>query len=111
MHERVERDLVLPGVVLFLGRQFPVHQEIRDLQVVRRFSELLDGVTAVYQDAGLTVDIRGRAAARGGIGESRIVDSQARTLAVADLLKVGGADSAVGDRQLILFAGAIVRDG
>src|SRR5699024_7679669 len=76
-----------------------------------RFGELLDRVTAVFQDAGFTVDIGDRAAARGGIGESRIVDSQARTLAVADLLKVGGADSAVGNRQLILFAGAIVRDG
>src|SRR5712672_1309107 len=54
--------------LLRLGRQFPVEQEIACLQEVALFGELLDRVAAVFEDAGIAVDIGdlGLAASRGG---------------------------------------------
>jgi hypothetical protein len=80
-----------------------------------RFSSswmLLDGVAAVLQDPLLAVDERDRALAGGGVHEAGVVDGEAGLVLVgADLADVGGPDGAVGDRDVVLLAGAVVAYG
>ena len=95
-----------------LGRQLAVDQQVGDLEEGGLLGQLLDGVAAVLQDALVAVDVGDGAAAGGGVDEAGVVDRQAglrprRT----DLAQVGGLDGAVGDRDVVLLAGAVVADG
>ncbi len=111
VHERVVGDLVHPRLVLGLGRERAVDQEVGDLEEVRLLGELLDGVPAVLEDALLTVDVGHGAAAGGGVDEAGVVDGQAGSLVVGlDLPDVGGLDGAVEDRDVVLLSGAVVTD-
>jgi len=110
VHERVGRDLVVPGLELRLRRQLAVDQEVGDLQVARSLCELLDRVAAVLEDALVAVDERDRRAARRGVHERRVVRHETEVVVVdSDLTQVDPADGPVRDRDLVLAAGAIVR--
>ncbi len=112
VHERVVGDLVHPGVVLRLGRQGAVHQEVGDLEEVGLLGQLLDGVAAVLEDPLLAVDEGDGAAAGGGVHEAGVVDREPGFVVVGlDLPDVGGLDGAVGDRYVVLLPGAVVPDG
>ena len=102
----VEGDLVHPLLVLLLGRQLAVNEQVRDLEVRRGLRELLDGVAAVLEDPGFSIDVRDCRAAGRGVGESGIVKSQAGLLP-----EIAGRDSAVGDGELVFGAVAVVTDG
>ena len=60
VHERVVGDLVHPGVVLLLGGQLALDQEIGHLEEVGLLRELLDRVAAVLEDALVAVDVGDR---------------------------------------------------
>ena len=112
VHERVERDLVHPLLVLVLGGQLAVDEQVGDLEVCRRLGQLLDRVAAVLEDALLAVDEGDGAAARRGVREAGVVHGDARlVVGLADLADVGRVDGAVGDGQLVLVAGAVVAHG
>ena len=112
VHERVVGDLVHPGLVLRLGRQLAVDQQVGDLEEVRLLGQLLDRVAAVLQDALVAVDEGDRAAAGGGVDEAGVVDREAGVVVAGlDLAEVGGLDGAVDDRDVVLLAGAVVADG
>ena len=112
VHERVVGDLVHPGVVLVLGRQGAVDQQVGDLEEVGLLGQLLDRVAPVLQDALLAVDVGHGAAARGGVDEAGVVDGQAGLVVGGlDLPDVGGLDGAVEDRDVVLLSGAVVTDG
>ena len=110
--ERVVGDLVHPRVVLGLGRQRAVVEEVGHLEEVRLLGQLLDGVAAVLEDPLLAVDVGDGAAARGGVDEAGVVDGQPGLVVVGpDLPEVGGLDGAVEDRDVVLLSGAVVTDG
>jgi hypothetical protein len=86
--------------------------QVRRLEVVRALSQLLDGVSAVLEDALVAVDVGNRAATRGRVHERRVVGDEAEVLrARLDLLEIAGANRAVLDRQLVLFARAVIGNG
>ena len=72
VHERVERDLVHPRVVLLgLVGSSPWTQQVGHLEVRRLLGQLLDRVAAVLQDALVAVDEGDGAAAGRGVRRSR----------------------------------------
>ena len=64
--------------------QIALNQQIGHLKEYRALAQFLDPVAPMLQDAGLTVDVRDRAPACGGVGESRIERHQTR--AVVELI-------------------------
>ena len=111
VHERVVRNLVRPRLRLAGARQVAVQEQVRDLEERAVLGEFFDRVSAVPQNALLTVDERDGAAAVGGIQEGRVVGQQPIVvLAGLDLAQIGGADGAIGDRNLVAPAGPGVGD-
>ncbi len=92
-------------------RQLAVDQQVGDLEVARVLAQLLDRVAAVLEDAGVTIDVGDRAAARGRVHERRVVGHQPEfVLLDLDLAQVHGAHGAVGDGHLVGAPGAGVGD-
>ena len=90
-------------------RQLAEHQQVRHLEVRAVLGQLLDGVAAVLELALVAVDVGDRASARGGVGERRVVRHQPEVvIGRLDLAQVHGLDGAVGDRHVVLLAGAVV---
>ena len=56
VHHRVARHAIVEIVLLRLGRQFAVEQEIADLEEVAVLGELVDRIAAVQQNAFVAVD-------------------------------------------------------
>ena len=56
VHHRVAGDAIVEIVLLRLGRQFAVEQQIADLEEVAVLGELVDRIAAVQQDAFVAVD-------------------------------------------------------
>ena len=110
--EGVVGDVEHPAVELGLGRQLAEDQQVGDLEEGRALAELLDRVAAVFEDAGVAVDVGDRGAAGGGVGEGRVVGHQPEfVLGDFDLAQVHAAHGPVLDRQLVGLAGAVVGDG
>ena len=61
VHERVVGDLVHPRVVLVLGGQLAVDEQVGHLEEVRLLRQLLDRVAAVLEDPLVAVDEGDRA--------------------------------------------------
>ncbi len=111
VHEGVGRDVEHPRLELVLLGQLPEDQQVGDLQVAAVLAQLLDRDAAVPQLALVAVDPGDRAAAGGRVQERRVIRHQAEVvLGHLDLPQLGRADRAVLDRQLVLAAGALVRD-
>ncbi len=68
---------IVEVLLLLRGRKLSVKQEIAGLQEVAMFGELLDRIAAVFQDAGIAVDIGDFRLAGAGRGEARIVGEHA----------------------------------
>ena len=111
VHERVVGDVVHPGLVLGLGRQLAVDQQVGDLEEGRLLRQLLDRVAAVLQDPLVAVDERDRALARGGVHEAGVVDGQRGAVTVLDLSEIRALHRTLLDRYVVLLAGAVVPDG
>ena len=111
VHERVDRDLVLPVRQLRGGRQLAVDEQVGDLEIGRLLGELLDRVAAVLEDAVRAVEVRHRRAAGGRVHECRVVRHEAEVVLVdADRAEVQRAYGAVDDRDLVRPARAVVGD-
>ena len=59
--------------LLRLGRQFAVEQQVAGFEEVAFFGQLLDRIAAVFQDAGVAVDIGDLGLAASGRGEAGVV--------------------------------------
>ncbi len=80
VQHRVAADPVLELGQLVLRRQLAVDQQVGHLDEGGLLGQLLDGVPAVAQDAGVTVDVGDRALARGGVDEAGVVGDGAGVL-------------------------------
>src|ERR1700693_5400078 len=89
-----------------------MNEEIGGVHVGAFFGEVLDGIAAVTQDAGVAVDESDFADAGRGVVEGGVVAHHAE-IGGGDfnLAQVGGADGVVNDGNFVIFAGAIVGDG
>jgi hypothetical protein len=67
VHHGVARDATVEIFLLRLGRQFAIKQQIADLEEVAVLGELLDRITAMEQDALVTID-------EGDLGSQLAVD-------------------------------------
>ncbi len=78
----VNHGVVLYGAdelgLLLCGWQLAIEQQVAGFQVVRFFSQLLDRVAAVQQDAVVAVDIGDFRLARGGRHETWVEGETAR---------------------------------
>src|SRR3712207_1974285 len=105
----VVRDLIDPPIVLVLGRQVPVDQEVRHLQIGRSLAELLDGDAPVLQDALLPIYVGDRAPATRRVRVARVVGHQAEVVLVdLDLPEAHRTDRALLYLYIIAPARAIV---
>ena len=57
MHHGVARDAMIEILFLALGRQFTVEQEVADFEEIAVLGELVDGISAVQQNACVTIDV------------------------------------------------------
>ena len=111
VHVGVDRDLVLPLVVLLLGGELAVDEEVRDLEVGGVLGEVLDRVAAVLKDPGLAVDVRDLASAGRRVRERRVVGHEAEVVLIdLDLAEVHRLHRAVCDLDLVGLARAVVGD-
>ena len=109
--EGVVGDVEDPALELGLGRQLAEDEQVGDLEVARVLAQLLDRVAAVLEDPRLAVDEGDRRAARGGVGERRVVGHQAEVVVGdLDLAQVHRLHGPVGDLELVGLAGAVVGD-
>ena len=58
VHHGVARDAIVEIVLLRLGRQLAVEQQVADFEEVAVLGQLLDRVAAMQQDALVAVDDR-----------------------------------------------------
>ena len=90
--------------------QLALDDQVGGLEVVAVLGQVLDRIAAIAQDALVAVDEGDLAAARGGVGEGRVVGHQAevvgRRLDVAQ--GVGANHATLFDRHFVVFAGAVV---
>src|ERR1700730_2490798 len=73
MDKRMVRDVVSPLIELRAIGQFPVQNQIGCLEVGAFLGQLLDGISAVSQDAFVTVNECYLAMAQGRITEGRVI--------------------------------------
>ncbi len=108
----VVAHVVLPPVQLGLRGQLTLEQEVGYFEEAGLLCQLLDGVSAVPEDAFVAVDERDGAATAGGIEEGRVIGHEPEVIVRhLDLAQVHCLDRALGDRQLVGLAGTVVDDG
>jgi hypothetical protein len=69
----VMRDVVHPVLHLLAGGQLAVEEEVGHLEVAGALGELLDGISAVAEDAVVAVDLGDATDRRGRVDEGRVV--------------------------------------
>src|SRR5258706_6412818 len=111
MNDRMDRDVMRPTRQLRLGRQFAVENQIGGFKISTFFSDLLDRIPTIAQNAFIAVDIGDSALARGGIHKARVVADDTIVLTNLDLEQIRRLDRAVFDRNLVLFASPVVGYG
>ena len=111
VHRHALCDLRRELLELLGAGQLTVDEQPGNLDERAAVGELLDGVSAVTEHAGITVEERDRAAARRGVHERRVVGHQAEVIIRdLDVAKFRGTDRAIGDRDLVGLAGPVIRD-
>ena len=93
MQHRVVGDVLDELVLLRLGRQLAVHQQVAALHEVALLGQLGDVVAAIEQHAFVAVDVGDLGAARAGRGEAGIVGEHPRTRRTSFGYRPGAARS------------------
>ena len=111
VHVRVVLDVVLPLGLLLGVRELSLGQQVGHVEEARALGKLLDRIAAIPEDSPVAVDEGDGAAAGGGVHEGRVVGHQPEVFRPRlDLAQGQGGDGAVGDRDLVRFAGPVVGD-
>jgi hypothetical protein len=86
-------------------------QQPCDFEEARLLGQLLDGITAIAQDALVAIDESDCRPARRGVHERRVVTHDPEVFGLdLDLLQVGSANGLIRDRGVVHLAGARVLD-
>ena len=96
-HEIVER------LFLGLGRQFAVHEEVAGLEEVAAFGQLFDRIAAIFQNAGVAVDVGDLGLAASGRSEAGVVGKHSGLgveLGDVDYIRPNGAAQ---NREIVSF--------
>ena len=97
---------------MLAGRQFAKKDQVGGFEIGAALGQLLDGVSAIAQDAGVAVDEGDFALAERRIVEGRIVTHHAEIALVhLDLAEIESADRIVGDGHFVGFTVTIVGNG
>jgi hypothetical protein len=80
LQERVDANLVGEILELLGGGQLVVHQEVGDLEERRPLGQLLDRVTAVAENAGVTIDVGDRRRGRSSVHKTLVEGDEAGLL-------------------------------
>src|ERR1700723_2773528 len=111
VNEGVMRNVVGPIRELRLVGKLAVKNQVGGLDVSAFFSEFLDGITAVTQDALITVDVSYFAGTRSCVGEGGVVAHHAEVFAIYfNRPQVESANGVVLDGKFKLPARPVVRD-
>jgi len=111
VQERVVRDLLRPRVELVLGRQLPVDEEVRRLQVRALLRELVDRLAAVAQDPGVAVDVRDAARDGRRVEERRVVARGPNSLSAVARIALSsiGTSMLLPDRLSVMVSVSVMR--
>ena len=107
VNEGVVGDLVGPIGHLRLGREFAVEEQIGNFEKARLFGQLLNGVTAISEDAGAAIEFGDGTFRCGGSGEGGVVEPGARH----EFRPCRGIDATVDDRNFDRLSGAVIGNG
>jgi hypothetical protein len=100
-------DAIVEVLLLRGGRQLSVEQEIAGLQEVAMLGELLDRIAAIFEDAGVAIDVGDLGLAACGRREAGIVgEHPGLAVQLADVDHVR-ADGAAQNREIVV----LVADG
>src|SRR6516225_4535829 len=81
MNHSVKGDLVYPIFQLGGGGKFAMNYQVGDFQKIAFVRELLDGVSAIAQDALVPIDVGNCALTSGGVHECGVVGHQPKIFA------------------------------
>ena len=113
VHHGVVDHALVEILLLRLGRQLAVEQQVAGFEKVAFFGELFDRIAAVFQDTGVAVDIGDLGLAAAGGGEAGIIGKHSGLgVELGDVDDVGPNAAAqnreivglVADRQRCVFA-------
>ena len=77
VHHGVMDDALVEFLLLRLGRQFAVEQQVAGFEKVAMLGQLLDRIAAIFQHAGVAVDIGDLGLAAAGRGKAGVVGEHA----------------------------------
>ena len=103
MHHRVARDAIIKVRLLRDGGQFAIEQEIAGLQKIAVLGDLLNGIAAIQQDAGVAVNVGDFRFRAGGRGKAGIIGEHAALRVELADIDDGRPDRAQLDRHFDAF--------
>ena len=106
VNEGVIRDVLSPLIGLLLVRQLTVEEQVGHFEVGRLLGQLLDGVSAIAQDAGVTIEVGHRAFGGRRGHETRVVEPHTGH----QLRKRRGGHATVLDGNVNTLASAVVSE-
>ncbi len=104
VHHRVMRDVVFEAGELGLVRQLAVEQQVGHLEEGRLFSQLLDRVTAIHQDALIAIDVRDRTLGGGSAAVTGVVGEMPGVLVQRSNVDTSGTNRTGQQRELAATA-------
>ena len=94
---------VIEILLLRLGRKFAVKQEVAGFEEVAFFRQLLDRVAAVFQNAGVAIDIGDLGLAAAGGGETRVIGKHSGLGIEFGDVDYVGPNGAAQNREIVGF--------
>src|ERR1700687_2750748 len=106
------RDVVGPLIELRVIGQLTIQNQIGRLEVRAFLRQLLDGISAIPQDAFIAVDVSDLALAQGCIAEGRVVAHHTEVIRLYFYLaQVDRPDRVMGNWKFVAFSRPVIGNG
>ncbi len=110
--KRMVRDVVGPLIELRAIGQLSVQNQKGRLEIRAFLGQLLDGISAVSQDAFVAVNVRDLALAQGRIAEGRVIAHHSEVIRLYfNLAKVDRVDRVIGNWKFIGLSRPVIGNG